>query len=151
DQEVVLRVETAQGISDAGAQRLSYRSGVDEVESIEAATIKPDGTEIKVPESAIRTQDEDSDGGSTEFSDTKYKVIVFPAVEVGSRVHYRVQINHRTTPFPGFFGDIYVLAPQWNLEHWEVTINIPTSLPLYVEQRGIAGGSCPNGWCTSHG
>ena len=99
----VLRVETAQGISDAGAQRISYRSSIDEVESIEASTIKPDGTEIKVPESAIRTQDEDSDGGATEFSDTKYKVIVFPAVEVGSRVRYKVTINHRTTPFPGFF------------------------------------------------
>jgi hypothetical protein len=87
--EGVLRVETAQGISAAGAQRIAYRNGIDEVESIEASTIKPDGTEIKVPESEIRTQDEDSDGGTTEFNDTKYKVIVYPAVEVGSRVFYK--------------------------------------------------------------
>ena len=100
-------IETPQGISDDGAQRISYRSGIDEVESIEASTVKPDGTEIKVPESAIRTQDEDSDGGATEFSDTKYKVIVFPAVEVGGRVRYKVTINHRTTPFPKFFNDFY--------------------------------------------
>ena len=106
--EFVLRIETPQGISDEGAQRISYRSSIDEVESIEASTIKPDGTEIKVPESAIRTQDEDSDGGATEFSDTKYKVIVFPAVEVGSRVRYKVIINHRTTPFPRFFNEVYV-------------------------------------------
>ena len=138
--EFVLRIETPQGISDEGAQRISYRSGIDEVESIEASTIKPDGTEIKVPESAIRTQDEDSDGGATEFSDTKYKVIVFPAVEVGGRVRYKVTINHRTTPFPKFFDDFYVFPPQWKWEYWEVNINVPTSLPLYVEQRGIAGG-----------
>jgi transglutaminase-like putative cysteine protease len=138
--EGVLRVESAQGISGAGAQRIDYRSSIDDVESIEASTIKPDGTEIKVPESAIRTQDEDSDGGATEFSDTKYKVIVFPAVEVGSRVRYKVTINHRTTPFPGFFSDGYVLAPNWNRDTWEVQINIPASLPLYVQQRGIVGG-----------
>ena len=138
--EYVFRIETPQGISDNGAQRISYRSSVDDVESIEASTIKPDGTEIKIPESAIRTQDEDSDGGATEFSDTKYKVIVFPAVEVGSRVRVRATINHRTAPFPKFFANAYVVPPQWKWEYWEVNINVPTNLPLFVEQRGIAGG-----------
>jgi transglutaminase-like putative cysteine protease len=138
--DVVLRIETPQGVSDNGAQRISYRSGVDEVESIEASTIKADGTEIKVPESAVRTQDEDSDGGSTEFSDTKYKVIVFPAVEVGGRVRYRATINHRTAPFPKFFDDAHVFPPQWKWEYSEVNINVPTGLPLYVQQRGINGG-----------
>jgi Domain of Unknown Function with PDB structure (DUF3857) len=143
--EVVYRVETAQGISDAGAQRIEYRSSIDDVESIEASTIKPDGTEIKVLESTIRTQDEDSNGGSTEFSDTKYKVIVFPAVEVGGRVRYRVTINHRTTPYPGFFSDEYVLAPQWNWEHWEANVNIPTGLPLYVGQIPTKERKVPQG------
>jgi hypothetical protein len=138
--DVVLRIETAPGISDAGAQRIEYRSGTEEVESIEAATIKADGTEIAVPERAIRTQDEDSDGGATEFTDTKYKVIVFPAVEIGSRLRYKVTINHLSTPFPGFFSDSYVLAPNWNRESWEVKIDIPTGLPLYVQQRGVMGG-----------
>jgi transglutaminase-like putative cysteine protease len=138
--EFVLRIETPQGISDEGAQRISYRSSIDEVEFIEASTIKADGTEIKVPESAIRTQDEDSDGGATEFSDTKYKVIVFPAVEVGGRVRYKVIINHRTTPFPSYFGSYSVFPPQWKFEYWQLNLNVPTGLPLFFEQRGIAGG-----------
>jgi transglutaminase-like putative cysteine protease len=138
--DVVYRIETAQGVSDQGAQRISYRNGIDEVESIEASTIKADGTEIKVPESAIRTQDEDSDGGATEFSDTKYKVIVFPAVEVGGRVRYRATINHLTTPFPKFFDDAHVFSPQWKWEYTEVNINVPTNMPLYVQQRGVNGG-----------
>jgi transglutaminase-like putative cysteine protease len=138
--ELVFRIDTPQGISYEGAQRISYRSSIDEVESIEASTIKADGTEIKVPESAIRTQDEDSEGGATEFSDTKYKVIVFPAVEVGGRVRYKVTINHRTTPFPQFFDDLHVLPLQWKWEYYEVNIHVPTTLPLYVQQRGINGG-----------
>ena len=138
--EFVLRVETPQGIPNVGAQRISYRNGIDEVESIEASTIKADGTEIKVPESAIRTQDEDSDGGATEFNDTKYKVIVFPAVEVGGRVRYKVTINHHTTPFPNYFGSYTVFAPEWKSEYFELNINVPTRLPLFLEQRGIPGG-----------
>jgi transglutaminase-like putative cysteine protease len=138
--EFVLRVDTAQGVSNEGAQRISYRSSIDEVESIEASTIKADGTEIKIPESAIRTQDENSDGGATEFSDTKYKVIVFPAVEVGGRVQYKAIINHRTTPFPKLFEDSYAWPLQWRWDFAEVNIYVPTSLPLFVEQRAIAGG-----------
>ena len=138
--EAMFRIETAQGVSDEGAQRIGYRSSIDEVELIEAWTIKPDGTEVKVPESAIRTQDEDSDGGATEFSDSKYKVIVFPAVEVGGCVRYRATINHLTAPFPKFFDDAHVLSPQWKWEYYEVNINVPTNMPLYVQQRGINGG-----------
>jgi transglutaminase-like putative cysteine protease len=138
--EFVLRVDTPQGISDSGAQRISYRNSIDAVESIEASTIKPDGTEIRIPESAIRSQDEDSDGGATEFSDTKYKVIIFPAVEVGSQIRYRVRINHRTPPFPKFFEDSYLLSPLWKWEYYEASINVPANLPLYVQQRGINGG-----------
>lgn len=95
--EFVLRIETPQGVSDEGAERISYRSGIDEVESIEASTIKRDGTEIKVPESAIRTQDEDSDGGTTEFSDTKY--VPGPRRSLPNRVscagHVRPNANRR--------------------------------------------------------
>jgi transglutaminase-like putative cysteine protease len=138
--EFVLRVETPQGISDLGAQRIGYRGSIDEVESIEASTIKPDGTEIKIPANAIRTQDEDSDGGATEFSDSKYKVIVFPAVEVGSQVRYKVTMNHRTTTFPKLFEDSYIWSPEWKWESSEIIINVPVSLALYVQQRGISGG-----------
>lgn len=138
--EVVIRVDTAQGISDVGAQRIEYRDSVDEVESIEAWTIKPDGTKIVVPDGAIRTQDEDGENGSSEFSDTKNKVIVFPAVEVGGRVAFRVTINHRTPPYPRYFDEMKILSTQWNREQWEEQINVPTELPLYVDQRGVSGG-----------
>ena len=138
--DVVLRVETPQGISDAGAQRVAYRSSVDDVEAIEASIIRPDGTEILVPGNTIRTQDEGTEGGSSEFTDTQYKVIVFPSVEVGSRVRFRAQINHRTPPYPQFFEKAYVLSQGRNREQWEVNINIPTELPLYIQQRGVSGG-----------
>lgn len=138
--EYVARIETEQGVSDAGVERIGFRNDIDVVESLEASTIEPDGTEIKVPASAIRTQDEDSSGGATDFSDTKYKAIVFPAVQVGSRVRYVVTVNHRSTAFPRFFEEYYVLAPQYKWEYWEANIVVPTDLPIFVEQRGIAGG-----------
>ena len=42
--EYVFRIDTEQGVSNEGAQRISYRSSIDEVEAIEASTVKADGT-----------------------------------------------------------------------------------------------------------
>ncbi len=138
--EYVFRVETPQGISDVGALRIGFRSDLDDVESVEAWTVRADGTTVTIPADSIRTQDEGTDGGTSEFTNMKYKVLVYPSVEVGSRVGYRARINHRSTPFPGLFNDAYAISPAFNYEHWEVRVNIPAGLPLYVQQRVIPGG-----------
>ncbi len=138
--EYVFRVETPQGISDVGALRIGFRSDLDDVESIEAWTVRADGTTVTIPADSIRTQDEGTDGGTSEFTNMRYKVLVYPSVEVGSRVGYRARIHHRSTPFPGLFNDAYTISPAFNYEHWEVRVNIPAGLPLYVQQRTIPGG-----------
>ena len=148
--EVILRVDTPQGIEDDGVARISYQTSIDDLEDIAAWTIRPDGTELAVPAENIRTQAEGAEGGSSEFSDTQFKVIVFPAIEVGSRIHYLAHINHRTTPFPGYFATSMVFPPSWSGEQWELNINIPIALPLYVDQRGLKGGLASTEQGTNH-
>lgn len=41
---------------------------------------------------------------------------------------------------PGLFEDSYRISPAYRQEQWEVRINIPANVPLYVEQRAVAGG-----------
>lgn len=137
--EFVIRVDTPQGVIGAGALRVSYRSDIDTVESIEAWTVRPDGTTVTIPADAIHTQDEGTDGGTSEFTTTHYKVIVYPSVEIGSRVGYRVRINHESTPFPNLFFEAHTLSPEYSYLHWEVQINVPVELHLYAEMRGLPG------------
>lgn len=85
--EVQLRINTPQGIRLGGSQTVEYINSQDEVLSIEAWTIQPDGTKVMVPEASIRTQDEQAEESAAKFSDTKIKVIIFPNVETGSRVY----------------------------------------------------------------
>lgn len=138
--ETTLRIETPQAIVSEGAQRVGYPSSRETIESIEAWTIQPDGTKIIVPPASIRTQDEGTEGGSSEFSDTKYKVIVFPQVRVGSRLYWKSESLVHTPLFAGQFFGTFEMSPVFRLEHWEVDITLPTGKALYVEKRGVDGG-----------
>jgi hypothetical protein len=138
--EMTVRIETPQAIVSSGAQHVAYSSSRETIESIEAWTIQPDGTKIIVPAESIRTQDEDTGGGSSEFSDTKYKVIIFPQVRVGSRLYRKWESTVHTALFPGQFFLDFTLSPRLKVEHWEVDVTLPAGKPLYVEKRGVDGG-----------
>jgi transglutaminase-like putative cysteine protease len=138
--EITVRIETPQAIVSSGAQHVAYSSSRETIESIEAWISQPDGTKIVVPPESIRTQDEDTGGGSSEFSDTKYKVIIFPQVRVGSRLYRKWESYVHTPLFPGQFFLDYTLSPRVKVEHWEVDITLPAGKPLYAEKRGVEGG-----------
>ena len=138
--EQTIRIETPQAIDSMGAQRVAYSSSRETIESIEAWIIQPDGTKIIVPPESIRTQDEDTEGGSSKFSDTKYKVIIFPQVRVGSRLYWKYESFVHTPLFAGQFFQDWTLSPLVRVDHWEVDISLPAGKALYVENRGVDGG-----------
>ena len=138
--EVVFRVETPQGIEDAGTLQISYISSQETIESVEAWTTQPDGTRILVLPESIRTRDEDNSGGAAQFSDTKIKAMIFPQVQVGSRVSYKTQSLIHTPPYPGEFNRSLSFSPDFRFEHWELRISLPVERKLYIEQRGVTGG-----------
>jgi Domain of Unknown Function with PDB structure (DUF3857)/Transglutaminase-like superfamily len=138
--ERTIRIETAQAIDTQGVRRVAYASSRETIESIEAWIIQPDGTKIIVPPESIRTQDEGTEGGSSKFSDTKYKVIVFPRVRVGSRLYWKSEAIAHKPLFAGQFFQDFSLSPFVSVEHWEVDITLPAGKALYVEKRGVDGG-----------
>lgn len=137
--EYTERIETPKAVISEGAQYVGYPSSRETIESLEAWIIQPDGTKIVVPPESIRTQEEDTSGGSTEFSDYKYKVIIYPQVQVGSRLYWKTVSTVRPL-FEGQFFQTYGLSRTVRMDHWEVDIALPIGKPLYIEQRGVAGG-----------
>ena len=106
----------------------------------EAWVLQPDGAKTVIAPESIGTQEEGTEGGSTDFSDTKYKVIVFPQVRVGSRLYWRTESVVRTAVFKGQFWNSYVISPHLRVDAWQVVINVPAGMPLYIEKRGVSGG-----------
>ena len=81
-----LRINTPQAVEGGGSAEISYGSSQEAMHKVEAWTILPDGTEVPVLPAAIRDRDEDNSGGRAEFSDTRYKVVVFPQAEFRDEV-----------------------------------------------------------------
>lgn len=138
--EVLLKINTPQGVRSGGSQSIEYIASQDEVLAIEAWTIQPDGTKVLVPETSIQTQDEQADESAAKFSDTKIKVIIFPNVVTGSRVYYKARVNHHSPTYVGHFHDstAFPTSVIWG----DVLINyvFPLSMKTYEDKKGVQGG-----------
>lgn len=140
ESEIQLKVATPQGIQSAGSRNIEFVASQDEVLSVEAWSISPSGVRQQVPESAIRTQEEQGDDSGIQFSDTRYKVIIFPNLEVGSRIHYKSRVRHRVPNYPGQFDEGYHFpgSMQWLDARFDYFF--PASMKVYLDTKGIEGG-----------
>ena len=138
--ETAIRVKTPQGVEDHGSRQISYTPSQEVIRSINAWTTQTDGTSVPVLPSAIREREEDNSGGSSEFTDTKYRVMIFPQVRVGSLLGHKLESNAYSSPYPGEFGSAAVFSPTLPYDHWEAHFVVPESRKLYIDQRGVSGG-----------
>lgn len=139
--ETIIRIQTAAGIDSAGVQAVYFRASRDEVLSIVAWTIQPDGERIPVASEAIHTRDEINDRSARSFSDTRQKSIIFPKVQVGSRLHYITVMRCHTPQFPGQFKVQFGFSRLYAEEDFQLELDLPAGKPIYTEQRGVSGGA----------
>jgi hypothetical protein len=124
-QDRTVRIQTAAGIDSEGIANVYYNADRQEVESIQAWTIQPDGTQIEVSKDAIHTRDDSEGEGATSISDAKRKLIIFPKVQVGSRLRFIVTINCHTAQFPGHFLKGFIFARAFAEEDFRVDLDLP--------------------------
>lgn len=136
--EWTLRVSTPEGVSSEGTHSLYYTGSQQTLEVLEAATIEPDGTRVPVGPGSKREQDDGAGGNG--FNDTRSITLVFPKVEVGSRLYYRAHWHTHTPAYPEQFLATYVLSPHIERDEWEADFDMPAAMSLHVEQTGLTGG-----------
>ncbi|MEK9777236.1 MAG: DUF3857 domain-containing protein, partial [Quisquiliibacterium sp.] len=138
--EIVYRILTAKGASSYASLDISYIPSKETLGPLNAWTVSPGGMRIAVADSAIRDRDEDNSGGSSNYSDTKYKSIIYPDVAIGSLVGYRVKSHIHTASYPGEFAKSFFFSPALQFKDWELNVTIPAPRKLYIESRGVNGG-----------
>ena len=136
----VFRIMTTKGAEDNGSQEVSYISSQEDILLAEAWTVTPQGVMLPVLPSAIRDREEDNSGGVAEFSDTKVKSMVFPNVQVGSLIAYKIVSNTHATPYPGEFERSFLFSPSTPYGEWEAHFVLPEARELYIDKRGVTGG-----------
>jgi len=130
------RIDTAQGVRTFGEQKVTYTTGLESVEVLEAYTLRPDGTKIQVEPDKIRTQDESGSDGDSIYSDRKAKVIIFPNLEVGGQTYYKTRTIEHTALFPGRFYWNKHFSPHSLYEDIRVHLTHDPEIQLKISLKG---------------
>ena len=124
-------------VQDHSQYYIAYNRTLDEVDTIEAYTRKPDGRRVPVLPEHIKDQQEAASSQAPMFQDTRLKIIVFPEIEAGDQLVVRYVLRRHTALFPGHFEDLsysqFFANPQFQLIY-----DMPASMPLYADATGFA-------------
>lgn len=135
-----MRINNQQGVQASGQVPLQYSATLEELEVLEAYTTTKDGKRIDVAADKILQQQSPVSAGAPMFDDAKVKTIVFPNVEPGVTLNFRVRTNQKVPLFPGAFSMSLEFPQTWDFKASSVTVRAPDSMPLYVEAIDLPGG-----------
>jgi transglutaminase-like putative cysteine protease len=121
-----------------GQATISYNRTLDEVLSLEAWTIKPDGRRVPVQPGQVQDQQEAAaaPGEAPMFEDTRLKVVVFPEAAVGDQLVVRYVLRRKSALFPGHFEDLST-SPFYANRNFLLIYDMPASMPLKADAVGF--------------
>jgi hypothetical protein len=133
---MTLRVNNEAGVARVAQQYVWFNRNMADVQILEAYTTTADGVRHDVQPEQIRDVQEARSFDAPMFQDIQEKVIVFPAVEPGARVHLTYRKTQKQPIVPGEFSDFTPpdLAPTHN---FRLIYDLPADKPLYADARGF--------------
>ncbi|NPT41876.1 DUF3857 domain-containing protein [Paraburkholderia sp. 1N] len=133
---MTLRVNNEAGVARVAQQYVWFNRNMADVQILEAYTTTADGVRHDVQPDQIRDVQEVRSFDAPMFQDIQEKVIVFPAVEPGARVHLTYRKTQKEPIVPGEFSDFTPpdLAPTHN---FRLIYDLPADKPLYADARGF--------------
>ncbi|MFM0740075.1 DUF3857 and transglutaminase domain-containing protein [Paraburkholderia xenovorans] len=133
---MTLLVNNEAGVARVAQQYVWFNRNMADVQIVEAYTTSADGVRHDVQPDQIRDVQEARSFDAPMFQDIQEKVIVFPAVEPGARVHLTYLKTQKQPIVPGEFSDFTPpdLAPTHN---FRLIYDLPADKPLYADARGF--------------
>ncbi|MGF6769532.1 transglutaminase-like putative cysteine protease [Paraburkholderia sp. GAS199] len=133
---MTLLVNNEAGVARVAQQYVWFNRNMADVQILEAYTTSADGVRHDVQPDQIRDVQEARSFDAPMFQDIQEKVIVFPAVEPGARVHLTYRKTQKQPIVPGEFSDFTPpdLAPTHN---FRLIYDLPAGKPLYADARGF--------------
>lgn len=144
EHESLMRIENEDGVSSHGEKKISYIPRLESVRILSAFTILPNGSHINVPLKNIHTAKGDMDAAATSYSDTQYKVIIFPNVVVGGQLYVKYIKLRRTPLFSGQFDFKQSMSPFIKLADYELNINFDRRIDIKVYSKEVGQELLPD-------
>lgn len=128
------------GVQMLAQQSEAYSTHLDSLEILGAWTQRPDGERIDVLPDAIQDVDEYA-GLEGVYSDKKKRVVVFPNVEPGSRLHFHTRLRVHKTLFPGHFMYGIGLTPDTIHRDFMIELTHDDGIDVHIETRDLLNDS----------
>ncbi|WP_051390905.1 DUF3857 domain-containing transglutaminase family protein [Paraburkholderia mimosarum] len=145
DDDTVLRANTSAGVDQIAQRYVWFNKDIETITQLSAETIDPDGTRHAVGPGGIRDVQEPRSAGAPTFEDGVLRTVIFPGVQVGSRVHLHFAKRRAKALEAGTFS--YFVEPTSEpdsgapdsgvpVEFQRLIFDLPANLPLHADARG---------------
>ena len=137
--EWMVRIDTQQGVDQYGQAKL-YFDGKRAIQTIvEAYTIRPNGEKVLVSSERIKIRNDEADDLAPYFSDNMVTVIIFPQVEVGSKIYYKAVTKQNEPTIKGNYSTNIYFTPHRRYEDTRIRLTHPAELAVYADSRDVPG------------
>lgn len=145
DAEHVVLIRNEKGIRQESQVTIPYTASRETLEVLEAYTEAPDGRHIPVPADKILTRESPIVSEAPMYADVKVVSIIFPDVEVGSKLHYRTHRAVKEALFPGYFQISDSIGPHSLRDDVRLTVYAAPGVSFRSDVVGFQGGAvaCP--------
>ncbi len=140
-----LRIDTPQAVQRFAQIPIAYSSTLQQLDVLAAYVVGKDGKRTDVAADRIMVQQTPQSAGAPMFDDGKVKVVVFPAVEVGSVLHLHTRRTQLKPLFPGHFSAVEMSPGIFDIERAEITVEAPAGLKINFDAVSMQGGKVAAG------
>ncbi len=133
------KIESQKGVDAFNQADFSYTKNMESLEILDAYTIRPDGSKVKVTKEGIREKEDSLSDGADSFSDIKHKLIIYPDVTIGSKIYAKTRLKTYKTKFKNHFF-FYIVAVPYHKQNKEINLIVNKPLHLNIDSSGFDGG-----------
>ncbi len=125
------RILAQSAINEAKQATVSISRSAQQLQVLEAYTLKPNGRRIDVPRSSWQVRKDTGNGGQSPiFSDYDSTTLVYPDLAVGDAVVLAYRITTREPLFPGKVSLANTFSRAYAFDDVKVVVDAPASMPL---------------------
>jgi transglutaminase-like putative cysteine protease len=145
DADYVVLIRNERGVHEHAQIPFFYSQSRETFDIIDAYTETADGRKIAVSADKILTRESPVTAGAPMFADIKVTTIVFPDVQVHSKLHYRTRRTVKEPLFPGYFDFGDGVAPHDLDDDDRITVYAAEGATFKTDVVGYQGGAatCP--------
>lgn len=151
DESWVERRAEMEALSSEGAQGLTsvplaYQEGWQQLEVLDAYTLKPDGRKLQVDRASIQTQ-KGLLGGAQGVSWPEYRALQlkFPDVQVGDHTVLSYRTKQGRAFLPGWQNFAWIGPQTFTTERLTIELRAPKNLPIAISAKGMERGESTDG------